>query len=168
VPAHSLVFLGVTSGPSAAGGSHRDAAVVLKAQVDTGPLQGSGDEVLSASRQFGTDTDLQVTVARQTEAISHAGYGLRLNGEVGAVRANLGEHNDDGSEGLDAGLVADLAGAELTVFTPAWSLTGGVSISAGVSGHIGWRDADHDGKPELCAKISIPEFTVGACVEKFW
>ena len=168
VPAHSLVFLGTTSGPSAAGGSHRDAAMVLKAQIDSGPLQGTGREVLSASKQFGTDMDLQVAVGRESYIAAHGGYALSVIGEAGAARANLGEHNDDGSQGLNVGLVAELAGVEATISTPIGSLTGGLSLSEGVSGFIGRRDADHDGKTEFCAKISIPAFTVGACVEKFW
>jgi len=45
---------------------------------------------------------------------------------------------------------------------------GGLSVSMSLSGSMGVRDADHDGEPEYCAKFSVPAFTIGACIERFW
>jgi len=64
--------------------------------------------------------------------------------------------------------MAEAAGLEATVTTPVASVTLGASVSDGIAGSSGVRDADHDGKPEYCAKVSIPAFTVGACLERFW
>ena len=168
LPAHTLVFLGATAGPSAAGGSYQRSATFLKAQIDSGPPNGTGMEVGSASAQFGTDLDLKATGVRQVMALSYAGYGLATSAEALAPRVNLGEHNDDGSLGGNLGAAVDLAGAELTISTPIGSVTGGMSLSVGASGSLGVRDADHDGKPEFCAKFSVPAFTLGACLEQFW
>ena len=166
VVSHSL--LTTSSGAVPGGGSYRVAANVFHAQVETSALKGSRLEVGTAIVQYGDDNDLQGVLARRTTVLSGHGYGVTLTGEVGTLRANLGEHNDDGSIGGNLGAGVELAGAEVTVDTPVGSLSYGQGVSVGVSGSMGVRDADHDGKLEFCAKFSIPEYTVGACVEKFW
>ncbi len=161
-------MLTTSSGAVPGGGSYRVAATGLNAQIETGPLKGSGLELATAYVQYGKDNDVQVALARRTAALSGHGFGVTVTGEAGVARANLGENNDDGSIGGNIGSGVDLLGFEATVDTPVGSLTYGQGASVGVSGSMGVRDQDHDGKPEFCAKFSIPAYTVGACVEQFW
>jgi hypothetical protein len=155
------------SSGSTPGGSSRLATTLVTQDITLGPLE-SKLELGGVSRQTGPDFDDQIALARRTTALSGGGYSLSAVGDVVALRANLGEHNDDGSIGGNIGLGGEILGGEATVNTPYGSLTGGVGISASLGGSMGVRDADHDGKPEFCAKFSIPELTVGACVEQFW
>ncbi|HEY4103565.1 MAG TPA: hypothetical protein VGM44_06725 [Polyangiaceae bacterium] len=151
-------------GPTPDGDSHRS----VKAFVKTTNDSGANLEVLGMSEQSGLDQDFELTTMRGSLALSHAGYGLSVSADALTARANLGEHNDDGSIGGNLGIGAEFIGAEATIDTPVGSLTAGASVSASVSGSLGVRDADHDGKPEFCAKFSIPAFTLGACLEQFW
>lgn len=129
---------------------------------------GSGATVLGASLKKGVDKDLQLTAVRSNFSIEQAGYGFSLSGDAGAFRANSGVHNDDGSVGKNVGLIAEAAGLEATLASPLGSITLGAGVSIGVAGSSGVRDADHDGKPEYCAKLSIPALTLGYCLEQFW
>jgi len=130
---------------------------------------GSGATLLEFALQKGEDKNVQLTVERSNFAIEHrSGFGLSLSGDVGVFRANSGVHNDDGSVGYNIGLSAEAAGLEATVSTPVASVTLGASVSWGLSGSSGFRDADHDGKPEYCARVSVPAFTFGGCLERFW
>jgi len=161
-------FLVTSSGAVPGGGSYRVAASLYRDEVQRGPREGIVAEVGTVSVQYGKDNDVQLVGIRETLRMSRGGYGLSLTNEVGVVRANLGEHNDDGSVGGNIGSGAEAFGGEATLDTPAESLTGGLSVSMSVSGSLGVRDADHDGAPEYCAKFSVPAFTLGACVERFW
>jgi hypothetical protein len=163
----SVRFSATSSGAVPGGGSYRVAASLVEAEIKSGPLEGNAERG-TVSVQYGRDNDVQVVGARETLTVSHAGYGLSVTGEAGVARANLGENNDDGSLGGNLGAGAELVGGEATINTPAGSLTGGLSVSMSVSGSIGVRDVDHDGEPEFCAKFSVPAFTLGACVERFW
>jgi hypothetical protein len=168
-PSTSTSPLLVTSaGVVPGGGSTRVAVSLFKQEIHTAPLEGTSVEVGTVSVQYGKDNDVQIVGARQTLKVSHGGYGLSLTGEVGVVRANLGENNDDGSVGGNIGAGAELIGGEATIDTPVGSLTGGLSESMSLSGSMGVRDADRDGDPEYCAKFSVPAFTLGACIERFW
>ena len=129
---------------------------------------GSNAEKGTVSVQYGKDNDVQLVAERGSLVASHAGFSLSVTGDAGVARANLGEHNDDGSIGGNLGAGVEVFGAEGTLNTPIGSLTYGNSVSASLSGSLGVRDADHDGKPEFCGKFSIPAYTVGACVEQFW
>lgn len=124
--------------------------------------------VLEASSQMGKNYDAQLTGLRSSFAFGHAGYGFALTGDVAAARLNKGVDNDDGSVGYNIGATAEAAGLEATLSTPVASFTLGGSISVGASSSSGLRDADGDGQTEYCTKVSIPAFTVGACVERFW
>lgn len=168
LPVISSSSLTTSSGAVPGGGSYRVGGNVFQAEVESGAFKGSKVEVGTAYVQYGDDNDVQLLAARRTTVLSSHGYGVTLMGEAGAVRANLGEHNDDGSIGGNIGSGVELAGGEVTVDTPAGSLTYGLSASLSLSGSMGVRDADHDGEPEFCAKFSVPAFTVGACVEQFW
>jgi len=164
----SARFLATSSGAVPGGGAYRVAASLMKDEIRGGLLDGSRAELGTVSVQYGKDNDVQLVGARETIVVSHAGYGLSITGEAGVVRANLGENNDDGSLGGNLGAGAELLGGEVTLDTPVGSITGGLSVSASVSGSMGVRDADHDGEPEFCAKFSVPAFTLGACIERFW
>lgn len=165
----SGIFFVTTSGAVPGGGSYRVAGSVLNYHLESGPLKGTGVEAGTASVQYGKDNDVQLVGKRATLKLnSGSGYGLSVTDEVGVVRANLGEHNDDGSLGGNIGSGVELAGREVTIDTPVGSLTGGLSISMSLSGSMGVRDADHDGKPEFCAKFSVPAYTLGACIERPW
>jgi len=161
-------YLLTSSGAVPGGGSYRVAASLMKDEIKSGLLNGSHTEIGTVSVQYGKDNDVQLVGARETLTVARAGYGLSVTGEAGVVRANLGEHNDDGSLGGNMGAGAQLIGGEVTLDTPAGSVTGGLSASMSLSGSMGVRDADHDGEPEFCAKFSVPAFTLGACVERFW
>lgn len=165
----SGIFFVTTSGAVPGGGSYRVSGSVLDKHIESGPLKGTGVEVGTASVQYGKDSDVQLVGKRSTLKLSSgSGYGLSVTDEVGVVRANLGEHNDDGSLGGNIGSGVELVGREVTIDTPVGSLTGGLSISMSLSGSMGVRDADHDGKPEFCAKFSVPAYTLGACIERPW
>lgn len=166
VPVITISGPSTSSGPAPGGGSSH-AATLLKVGVGAGAFKTELD-VGAVSVKTGTDTDLQATAVRRTVVMSSGGFGVTVTGDAASVRANLGENNDDGSAGGNLGANAELIGAEVTVDTPAGSATFGQSISWGASGSVGVRDKDHDGIPEYCAKFSVPAFTAGVCVEKFW
>jgi|GEM_PF-2840926 len=168
LPVISHRSLTTSSGAVPGGGSYRVSANAFQAQVRTGVLEGSSVELGTAYVQYGKDNDAQIAAARRTTMLSGHSLGVTLTEEAGVARANLGEHNDDGSIGGNIGAGVELGGGEVTVDTPVGSLTYGQSISMSLGGSMGVRDRDHDGKLEFCAKFSIPAYTVGACVEKFW
>ncbi len=158
----------VSSSPTPDGESWAGEIALANARVGRGVLEGTAIEALGASTKTGADLDLQMFMLRDTLAISGGGFGASITLSGPELRANLGEHNDDGSVGGNIGLGSQLFGVEATLSTPVGSLTYGASASIGASGSLGVRDADHDGAPEFCAKVSVPAYTVGACLEQFW
>ena len=164
----STQWLMTSSGAVPGGGSYRVAASIMKDEVTSGLFQGSSAEIGSASVQFGKDNDARLVGARETLQLHRGGYSFSITGEALTARGNVGEHGDDGSLGGSLGAGAELIGAEATLNTPMGSITYGNSVSVSLSGSMGVRDADHDGKPEFCGKFSVPAYTVGACVEQFW
>jgi len=125
------------------------------------PKSGLDVEVLSASEQKGLQMESQAALARAGWADSH----VSLSAEALTIRATHGIHNDDGSTGYNVMGLATAVGAEGTLVRGANSLTAGLSIGAGAAGSIGFRDIDHDGRPEICVKGSLGYVTLGACVE---
>jgi len=158
----------MSSKPTLDGTSCRDEVALANAHVEGGAFQATGVEALGVSLMTGKDFDLQLFTVRNTLALAGGGFGLSLSTSGPELRANLSEHNDDGSMGGNIGIGAQAFGAEATVSTPIGSMTYGMSSSWGASGSTGVGDADHDGDPEFCAKLSIPAYTVGACLEQFW
>jgi hypothetical protein len=151
------------------GGSYGVAGSLVKADIASGLLKGSNAELGTVSVQYGKDNDVQLVGARATVVVNGgAGYSLSVTADAAVARANLGENNDDGSLGGNIGSGAELVGLEATINTPAGSLTFGQSVSMSLSGSMGVRDVDHDGELEFCAKFSVPLYTIGACVERFW
>jgi len=118
-------------------------------------------EVLSASEQKGLQMESQAALLRAGWSDSHASWSV----EALTIRGTHGIHNDDGSTGYNVMGLATAVGAEGTLVRGANSLTAGLSIGAGAAGSIGFRDIDHDGRPEICVKGSLGYVTLGACVE---
>jgi hypothetical protein len=156
------------TGPSAEGDSLRSEVAFVKSSNPSGALQGSSLEVLGVVAQNGAQSNHELIAMRSTLALSHGGFGIAVTADGPSLRASLGAHNDDGSLGGNLGLGGNALGFEATLSTPVGSVTYGDGLSLAASGSIGVRDADHDGKPEFCAKVSIPAYTFGVCLEKFW
>ena len=135
--------------------------------TDSGPLKGSDLQYGKVLVQHGDDTDAQVAAMRGTLIKSKEGYSLSVSAEALTAGVSVGRHNDDGSDGVHFGAGAEFAGAEVTLGTPYFSATGGLSASLSASLSMGIRDRDHDGKPEYCVKGSL-FVTEGLCMEQFW
>jgi hypothetical protein len=129
------------------------------------PRSGVAAEVFTASAQLGTQTELQVGLARVGLSGAYRGTNLSVAVETISARLNGGTQNDDGSKGANVGAMATGAGIEATVEYSGWAATAGLSISAGVAVSSGDRDADGDGVPERCFKASIGPATLGFCSE---
>jgi hypothetical protein len=153
----------------AAGKTEDGDSVYAGAALVKAHLPGDHDlELLSASGQVGIESELQAAVGRGTVTSGMFLFDASVSAEALSARANIGIQNDDGSVGANVGANAEVVGAEVTPSRSGWSATFGLSISAGASGSIGFRDADGDGRGELCAKLSVPLFTAGLCAERFW
>lgn len=85
--------------------------------------------------------------------------------EAFSGRLGVGVDNRDGSCGLNAGGSVSLVGAELTAEYSGNSLTLGGSLGQAAAGSIGLRDADGDGRPELCIRLEGGPGIFGACIE---
>jgi hypothetical protein len=126
-------------------------------------------EVLSASAQLGVETEVQAAVVRG--GLSVADGNVTASVDVGTVKANLGVLNGDGSYGLNAGAVATIASAEVTIGVGGYSLTAGVGAGAGLEASAGLRDADGDGRSELCVRFGGAfggKVVLGTCIERFF
>jgi len=119
-------------------------------------------EVLSASAQIGGENEAQAALAR----VGISGKNGSLASEVFTVRAAGGAHNDDGSVGINSGIIATVVGAEGTWLHGSDSLTLGASFGVGLAGSAGLRDLDDNGVPEICVKASVGFFTAGICWEQ--
>ena len=82
--------------------------------------------------------------------------------------ASVGTQNADGSVGAHANFGAQVAGFEATVSVPNFSLTIGFGEGVGGELSIGVRDADQDGRLEVCARASLASvfgLLIGVCFE---
>jgi len=113
----------------------------------------------------GAQNEVQVGLVRASGTAPLALADGSVNAEALTARANYGFANDDGSTGANFGATAQLVGFESTLSHSGWSVTSGLSAQIGGYGSVGFRDADHDGKTEFCAKISAPAVTLGVCME---
>jgi hypothetical protein len=94
------------------------------------------------------------------------GLNASSSAEVATLRVNIGMHNDDGSNGLNAGAMATLVGVEGTVEHAGWSATVGISVSAGAAFSMGeGPDVNGDGVPQRCFKGSFMVGTLGVCTD---
>lgn len=102
---------------------------------------------------------------------------VALGGTPPVARAALTEDHLEAEVALVKGEVADGVDLELfsastavavesfTPFGGGNSVTGGLSVGVGAELGVGTRDFDKDNNPELCARVSVLFFTLGACVE---
>jgi hypothetical protein len=127
------------------------------------PEVGIDLDVLSVAARVGPAVGAEAVVERL--GVSVADGQIRIVGEFLAVGAELGTRNADGSKGFGIGLGAVLTGVEATLHLGHDnSVTLGTSAGVGAHVSVGVRDADHDGKPELCARVT--EFvTIAGCIE---
>jgi hypothetical protein len=89
----------------------------------------------------------------------------QFTGELLAAGVELGTHNLDGSKGLGIGAGVVAAGFEATLKLGSdTSVTLGAGAGIGLHMSFGLRDADHDGKPALCARV-VEVFTIAGCIE---
>jgi hypothetical protein len=120
-------------------------------------------EIFSVSGQVGGENEVQAGMARIGVSSDSGTHSATM--DIFTARASGGAHNADGSTGINAGAMATVVGIEGTTGYSGNSITGGLSFSAGAEGSIGVRDADGDGSSDLCARVSVMFFTLGACVE---
>jgi hypothetical protein len=122
-------------------------------------------EVFSASAKLTGD---QLTVQGAMSRVE-VGTGDRRHTaslETFTFKGNVSHSNPDGSVGGNAGIGANVIGVEGTAtFLGASSVTGGLSVGVGAELGVGVRDFDKDGSPELCGRVSVLFFTLGACLE---
>jgi len=119
-------------------------------------------EVLSASVQVGAQNEVQVGLARVGMSSDFISADVRTL----EAECHAGMHNPDGSTGVNTGCSASLIASEVTVGTPAFSLTVAGALGDGEETSVGLRDANDNGNVELCFRRSVSKFiVVGACVE---
>jgi hypothetical protein len=121
-------------------------------------------EVFSASAKLDGD---QLTVQGAMSRVEVGGDRVLTGSlETFSFKGNVSKANPDGSIGGNAGIGANVIGVEGTArFLGASSVTGGLSVGVGAELGVGVRDFDKDSNPELCARVSVLFFTLGACVE---
>ncbi len=151
------------AGPyAAAGQTHDGKSVFAGAALSKGKLgHGFEEEKLSVSVQVGAQTEAQVTGQRLSYSSKHVSGSI----EGGTANAHVGVQNSDGSVGINLGATATLLGGEVTVNDGRTSKTFGMSAGVGAEGHVGVRDADKDGQPEICFRVAADVVIVGGCVE---
>lgn len=118
-------------------------------------------EYLSASVQAGGENEAQTALARVGVSGKRGSAGL----EVFSARVAGGAHNEDGSSGINSSAQVTAFGVEGTLRIGAGSVTFGASLGLGAAVSVGVKDADSDGNPEFCGKLSMGPVTLGACVE---
>lgn len=150
-------------GPYVAAGWTHDGKSVFVGAAATKGKTGDGGEVekLSASVQVGRQSEAQVTGVRH----SYGNGSISASNEAGTANAHYGTENSDGSRGLNVGATLNAGAAEVTITHSGSSATVGVSEGIGAESHVGIRDADKDGAPEVCVRVGALFFTVGACFE---
>ncbi|MBX3200201.1 MAG: hypothetical protein KF894_18845 [Labilithrix sp.] len=147
---------------AAEGYTHDRGSVFAGAAALKGHMEDGVDaEELSVSVQVGEQNEAQATLARLGHSNEHG------SSSVDALTANahIGLDNSDGSHGVNAGASASWVTAEATMKRSGWSVTGGVAAGIGAEAHVGVRDDDKDGKPEICVRGALSVAIVGACIE---
>jgi len=92
---------------------------------------------------------------------------LAFRGDVFSANAHVGTKNADGSRGFNVGAAAAIVSGEATVpLGESVTLTVGAAASVGASLSIGVRDADQDGKAEVCGRVEYLWGIAGLCIEK--
>jgi hypothetical protein len=101
-------------------------------------------------------------VARR-EIIGTEGEVARTDWLSGGVFA--GTHNPDGSRGIGLGAGANLVAMERSFDAGGFRVMGGLSHGVGAAASLGVRDADRDGRTEICSSLSLGAATIGTCYE---
>ena len=138
-------------------GSYFAGVAGLKGRTEEG-IEG---EALSVSIQGGAQNEVQGTFVRLGYSSDHVAGST----EAFTANAHIGIDNSDGSYGVNAGAAAAAASGEITVKHSGWSVTGGLAAGIGAEGHLGIRDDDKDGKPEICARVAFGVGIGGLCIE---
>lgn len=151
------------AGPQLAARYDRDGlAVSATAHREAQPNGGALSLVVGNAR-LGRQNEAALTLARLSTPTQN---GTACNIDILGAQINHGALNQDGSVGLNAGLMLTGAGAECTkTFRAGHSVTWGLSASMGTAASLGARDADGDGRPEVCGRVSASALTLGACLE---
>lgn len=125
---------------------------------------GVGVEIMGVSGQAGAQNEVSWTEARLSASATLPAH---VSGTIDVLTAHagVGTHNADGSRGLNVGMTGIGVGAEGTVEISGWSGTLGASLGLGAEASVGLRDADHDGRAEICARAVFAWWTVGGCAE---
>src|SRR5262249_38314381 len=87
--------------------------------------------------------------------------------EVFTAHARVGIENPDGSRGFGVSAGASIVGGEVSGTLADGLVSGSVSVSAGLTfeAAVGVRDADKDGRTELCGRLGAGLVTGDVCVE---
>jgi hypothetical protein len=137
-----------------------------------GTLNGAEVELFGVSRQVGLETE-------DSFVLGHAGIPLSSRSsafvEACSARVNAGIHDNDGSEGLNAGVQLTAAQVEVAhqfqdrearIFRSGDSVAFGLSAGAGFEISTGDRDLDGDGKIEKCLRVLSGVAVLGLCLEE--
>lgn len=87
--------------------------------------------------------------------------------DVGSGGAAFGVVNGDGSVGMHLNASANVVAYEGSYDRGGFRVSGGASFGAGGGGSVGLRDADGDGRIEICSSIGVGPVSVGACYEPY-
>ncbi len=129
----------------------RDARSGIEIEAFSGGVSaGAQNEAVARMARFGISSDDESNSAHVT---------------VLAAEAGVGTHNVDGSVGVNVGASADIISGQATVSDSGNSLTLGLSAGVGGGFSAGIRDQDHDGRPEVCARVSVDPVIIGLCLE---
>jgi hypothetical protein len=95
---------------------------------------------------------------------------VSISAEAFTAHARFGVENPDGSRGFGVSVGTAIVGAEVSGTLVDGVVSGSVSVSAGftLEAGVGIRDADHDGRPELCGRLGFAAVTGDVCIEKFF
>jgi hypothetical protein len=129
------------------------------------PKSGVTEELGTVSAQIGAQTELQITGLRMGLQNEN---GDALGVEALSAQLGYGVHNKDGSTGFNISGGVTLIGVEGTQDQgDGNTTTTGVSVAAAFEASVGLKDADGDGKQELCARLALPGIPVfGGCLEE--
>jgi hypothetical protein len=87
--------------------------------------------------------------------------------EVFTAHVAIGTQNPDGSLGFGVSVGTAVVGVEVSGSVFDGAVSGSIGASAGLTfeGAIGVRDADKDGRPELCGRLGVAVVTGDICLE---
>lgn len=140
----------------------KELSVVGSAAVVKGVTkEGMETEVASGSIRLGLQNEAKLTLARVGAIGEHLGAAV----ETMTLTAHGGFLNSDGSRGINYGVSANFIAGEVRAERSGNRLTLGLGAGVSLGGHIGIRDADGDGRPEICARGSIGPVDIGGCIE---